>query len=127
MKCFVIILLPVTSCASPSAPLDAAPPIDAGDAMGDVADTSTAIACATPPPFGPGGGACTFTYDQCSDGRVYQVNCAGGMPPAPCDCRIQDEAGLTPGKQIAQDVCNLPSSQWLQTINQGCGWNIVSR
>lgn len=91
-------------------------PVDSGDAF--------AIRCRMLLPFGPGGGACTFTWDQCTDGRVYQVNCPGGMPSLPCECRIQDEAGLTSGMQIAQDVGNLAMSQWAQAIDQGCGWNI---
>jgi len=91
------------------------------------ADAFTGIACRMLLPIGIGAGACTFTWDQCTDGRVYQVNCPGGMPSAPCECRIQDEAGLTSGNPIAQDVCNLPSAQWAQAINQGCGWNIAAK
>lgn len=129
------LLAALVACSSSSPPLDAGPDsgLDASlDATSDAADSGsgdafTGVACRMLLPFGVGTGACTFTWDQCTDGRVYQVNCPGGMPTLPCECRIQDEAGLTSGNTIAQDVCNLPSSQWVQAINQGCGWNIAAK
>lgn len=123
----------VVGCSSSSPTMDASvdgAPVDGAlDAMveGGPTDAFTGIACRMLLPFGVGTGACTFTWDQCSDGRVYQVNCPGGMPSLPCECRIQDDAGVTSGKQIAQNVCNLPSTQWAQAINQGCGWNIGAK
>jgi hypothetical protein len=88
-------------------------------------DVFNGVRCRMLQPIGLGGGSCTFTWDQCTDGRLYQVNCPG--PMMPCECRILDEGGYTSGNQIAQNVCNLPSSQWAQAINQGCGWNIGAK
>lgn len=127
-----VMLVVVAGCSSSSPTMDAsvdAPTLDGGlDAMVEGGpDGFSGIACRMLAPFGVGTGACTFTWDQCSDGRLYQLNCPGGMPSLPCECRIQDEGGLTSGKQIAQNVCNLPSSQWVQAINQGCGWNIAAK
>ena len=45
----------------------------------------------------------------------------------PCDCAIEYDGGTIGGKQVSQDLCGLASTEWVNAINQGCGWNIMSR
>ncbi len=67
----------------------------------------------------------TFSYDMCSDGRVYQVNCSGsGLP---CYCRIMDKGTLKSGNQTTMNLCNVPAADQVETINMVCGWTIQSK
>jgi hypothetical protein len=62
---------------------------------------------------------CNVTFDTCSDGQTYSVNCPG--TPAPCTCQLN---GID-GKRFVDngDACyDLPKV--LAAVDEGCGWNL---
>jgi hypothetical protein len=82
------------------------------------------ILCHTKGPVFFGGG-CTFTYDMCADGIVYQVNCGG--PGLTCDCRTVENGMIKDGKQTMLNLCTTPTDAQDNTINTICGWNILRK
>jgi len=119
----IVSLTTLVACSS-ATPIGDAGADAAADSHVDVFEAGTVL-CVTSPPFGPGGGACTFTYHDCSDGQLYQVNCEGaGLP---CTCLITNDAGQTPGAKTMQNLCMVPTRDQVRTINMVCGWSIQSK
>jgi hypothetical protein len=63
-------------------------------------------------------GGCSFTYDQCSANRAYQVTCNQGT----CQCSTQQGNWGSLGNTTTQDLCNVPPDKLLTTLKQLCEW-----
>lgn len=90
------------------------------DAGGDAAGASTSCQVLGPVGFG-GGDQCTVNLTTCSDGHAYRVNCSGS--PALCTCEVDG----TSMKNVAMSICGLTGPALVSTIDQNCGWTLVSK
>lgn len=98
----------VSSCPSPAGP------------PGNATCHATGSNVAPSPPT-LGGPACTMDFEQCSDGRTYQVLCSyeagdAGAFRIRCDCLVD---GLDSGSFFFASACPVDRTR----IDAGCGWH----